>query len=59
MIQTALQAEHAQLQADGLAMQQQAAMAGVQPVPIILFTVEYGLSDGAITNVESTETDFL
>ena len=34
---------YAHFQADGLAMQQQAAMAGVQPAPIILFTVEEGL----------------
>lgn len=35
----ALQAENAQLQADGLAVQQQAVLAGVQPVHIVLFTV--------------------
>ena len=41
--QLALQAGNAQLQADGFAMQQQVVMAGVQLVPIILFTVEEGL----------------
>ena len=35
----ALQADKAQLQADGLAMQQQVALAGVQLVPTILFTI--------------------
>ncbi len=35
----ALQAESAQTHADGLAMQQQAAQAGVPLVPIILFTI--------------------
>jgi len=43
VFQAALQAAHAQLQADGLAMQQQVAMAGVQLVPIILFTGEGGV----------------
>ena len=38
--QVALQAENAQMQVDGVAMQQQVVMAGVQLVPIILFTVE-------------------
>ena len=39
----ALQAETAQLQADGLAQQHQAAMAGLQPAPIGRCTVEEGL----------------
>jgi hypothetical protein len=42
-LQAEQQAETAQLQADGLAMQQQAVMASVQPVPIVLFTPEEGL----------------
>ena len=41
--QLALQADNAQLQADGLAMQQQVVQAGVQLVPTILFTMEEGL----------------
>ena len=39
----ALQADNAQLQVDGLAMQQQVALAGVQLAPSILFTIEEGL----------------
>ena len=39
----ALQADNAQLQADGLAMQQPAVQASLQPVPIVLFTLEEGL----------------
>ena len=39
----ALPADNAQLQDDGLAMQQQAALAGVQLAPIILLTIEEGL----------------
>ena len=41
--QVALQAESAQLQADGQAMQQQAVQAGLQLVPLVLFTLEEGL----------------
>ena len=39
----ALQAEKAQLQADGLAMQQQVVQAGVQLVPIVICTRAEGL----------------
>ena len=41
--QVALQAENAQLQADGVAMQQQAVQAGLQPAPIVRCTMEEGL----------------
>ena len=38
--QVALQAETAQLQADGLVMQQPPGQASVQPVPLVLFTMQ-------------------
>ena len=41
--QAGLQAENAQLQADGLNAQQQALLAGLQPPPIVLFTVQDAL----------------
>ena len=41
--QTALQAEHAQIQADGIVQHQQTQLAGVMPPPIVLFTLEKGL----------------
>ena len=37
------QADNSDIQADGLAIQQQVALAGVQPVQIALFTIEEGL----------------
>jgi len=38
--QVALQAENAQLQADGLVMQQQVVQAGLQTLHFVLFTME-------------------
>ena len=48
----ALQAENAQLQADGLAMQQQAALARIQPVPIILSQLKKVLKCGTTRDEE-------
>ena len=41
--QVAFAGRNAQLQADGLAIQQQAVQASIQPVPPVLFTMEEGL----------------
>ncbi len=53
--QVALQAENAQLHADGLAMRQQVVQAGLQLVPFVLSIVgKKGLNDGTTRSADHT-----